>query len=158
MRLADTVVVVLNPGTGDGIQAIKAGIMEVADIFVVNKSDMPGAERMKNDIEMMLDLNGGAGQNGRTPVILTSALQETGIVELGEAITRQQQFLDESGRIKLRRQEQLQREVWRNLEDKAKARFEEVWLQVSSGWLEKGERDPYLLQELVWTEMMRREE
>lgn len=155
MRLADTVVVVLNPGTGDGIQAIKAGIMEVADIFVVNKADMPGAERMKNDIEMMLDLNSGSGQNWRPPVILTSVLRETGIRELGEAIAGQQEFLRVSGQIKLRRQEQLQREAWRHLEEKVKSLFDETWPQIPPGWLEEGQRDPYLLLEKVWAKITR---
>ncbi|KLU62240.1 putative GTPase [Peptococcaceae bacterium CEB3] len=153
MRLADTVVVVLNPGTGDGIQAIKAGIMEVADIFVVNKSDMPGAERMKNDIEMMLDLNGGAGPLRRPPVVLTSALQALGIPELGEAIAEQQAFLRESGQIKIRRQVQLQRETWHYLEEKVRALFDGTWPQIPQDWLEAGERDPFGLVEKVWAKM-----
>ncbi|CAA7601267.1 ArgK protein [Acididesulfobacillus acetoxydans] len=153
MRLADTVVVVLNPGTGDGIQAIKAGIMEVADIFVVNKSDMPGAERMKNDIEMMLDLNGGAGPVRRPPVVLTSALQAAGIQELGEAIAGQQAFLRESGQIKIRRQVQLQRETWHCLEEKVRSLFDGAWPQIPQDLLEVGERDPFVLVEKVWAKM-----
>jgi len=86
MQLADTVVVVLNPGTGDGIQAIKAGIMEIADIFVINKADLNGAERLKNDIEMMLSMS-GSRQNWRPSIILTSIIDNRGFDELKQIIT-----------------------------------------------------------------------
>ncbi|MHB1651240.1 MAG: methylmalonyl Co-A mutase-associated GTPase MeaB [Desulfitobacteriaceae bacterium] len=153
MRLADTVVVVLNPGTGDGIQAIKAGIMEVADIFVVNKADMPGAERMKNDIEMMLDMNSRETRTWRPPVVLTSVLEDKGILELGQEIDRHQKSLSESGQIYLRRREQLQREVWQALEDKVKSLFEGLWPELPAAWFDEGQRDPYFLMEKVWQEI-----
>ncbi|MDI6879966.1 MAG: methylmalonyl Co-A mutase-associated GTPase MeaB [Desulfitobacteriaceae bacterium] len=153
MRLADTVVVVLNPGTGDGIQAIKAGIMEVADIFVVNKADMPGAERMKNDIEMMLDMNGQGGRAWRPPVILTSVLENKGLHELIDEIARQQAFLSESGTLIIRRQEQLQREVWQHLEDRLKEAFDSLWPALPTEWLTEGHQDPYQLADKVWQKM-----
>ena len=95
MQIADTVVVVLNPGTGDGIQAIKAGIMEVADVFVINKSDLPGAERMKGDIEMMLNLS--CGKTWRPPVVLTSVTDNKGLELLYDKIEAHQAYLLESG-------------------------------------------------------------
>jgi len=150
MRLADTVVVVLNPGTGDGIQAIKAGIMEVADIFVVNKADMPGAERLKNDIEMMLDMNNEAGRLWRPPVILTSVLENKGITELTEAVARQQAFIRESGELLARRQKQLQREVWQHLEDKLRETFDAVWPTLPEEWVVDGQKDVYQLVEQIW--------
>ncbi len=153
MRLADTVVVVLNPGTGDGIQAIKAGIMEVADIFVINKADMPGAERMKNDIEMMLDMNGHGGRAWRPPVILTSVLEGKGLHELIDEIARQQAFLSESGTLIIRRQEQLQREVWQHLEDRLKEAFDSLWPALPTEWLTEGHKDPYQLVDKVWQKM-----
>lgn len=154
MRLADTVVVVLNPGTGDGIQAIKAGIMEVADIFVVNKADMPGAERMKNDIEMMLDMNHDAGRSWRPPVILSSVLEDKGITELTEAIGRQQTFLRHSGTLQIRRQEQLYREVWQHMEDGLKETFESIWPTLPAEWLDQGQKDPYQLVRTVWQKIL----
>lgn len=153
MRLADTVIVVLNPGTGDGIQAIKAGIMEVADIFVINKADMPGAERMKNDIEMMLDMNSGDMRDWRPPVVLTSVLDNKGINDLGHEIERQQKYLLESGQIYLCRKEQLQREIGRHLEEKLKGLYEGVWPELPLQWIEEGQSDPYLLVEKIWKKL-----
>lgn len=152
MQLADTVVLVLNPGTGDGIQAIKAGIMEVADIFVVNKADLPGAERLKNDIEMMLSMS-GLSQSWCPPIILTSIIDNKGLDELRQQITLHQEFLVESGQLKNRRQEQLQRKTWRHLEEKSKEVFNELWPNLPQSWIEDGQQDPYQLAEKVWGKM-----
>ena len=87
--VAQITVVVLVPGMGDDVQAIKAGIMEIADVFVINKSDQPGAERMERDIQSMLSL----GQDGqKPPIIRTIATDGTGVRELVEAVeaTRRQ--------------------------------------------------------------------
>lgn len=101
MRTADTVVLVTVPGLGDQMQVMKAGIMEIGDIFVVNQSDRPGAEdtvnRLRNDIAMF-----GKGE-WRPPVVSTVATKNEGIAELGEAIIRRRNFLVEKGeKIKLR--------------------------------------------------------
>ncbi|GAB6172866.1 methylmalonyl Co-A mutase-associated GTPase MeaB [Paradesulfitobacterium aromaticivorans] len=153
MQLADTVVLVLNPGTGDGIQAIKAGIMEIADIFVINKADMPGAERLKNDILMMIEMS-GAPQAWRPPVIMTSVLDNQGLDDLKIKISEHQSFLLESGQLIHRRQEQLQREIWRHLEEKAKDIFLTLWSKIPQSWLESGQQDPYQLAEKVWAKMI----
>ncbi len=84
MRLADTVVVVAVPGLGDEVQALKAGLLEVADILVVNKADREGADRTVRDLEMMLDLR--AGGRGAIDLIKTIATSDQGIVELQAAI------------------------------------------------------------------------
>jgi len=151
MQIADTVVVVLNPGTGDGIQAIKAGIMEVADVFVVNKSDLPGAERMKNDIEMMLNLSCD-GKAWRPPVVLTSVLSQNGVEILYEKIGAHQAYLRESGQKDERRKARLRREVWRHWEDKLQEVFENVWevAQTKGGEMDQG--DSYELAERLWEE------
>lgn len=79
--LADVTVVVLVPGMGDDIQAIKAGVMEIADVFVINKADRPGAEQTRREIEGMLSL----GQNSETPAIYqTVAIDGTGVAELAD--------------------------------------------------------------------------
>ncbi|MEW6077312.1 MAG: methylmalonyl Co-A mutase-associated GTPase MeaB [Thermodesulfobacteriota bacterium] len=85
VRVADSVMVVCVPGQGDGIQAIKAGIMEIADFFVVNKADRDGAEELAADIAAMLALSTLA-DGLKPPVIKTSALKKEGIRELAEAI------------------------------------------------------------------------
>lgn len=94
MQVADTVVVVLHPGWGDSVQANKAGVMEVAHVFCVNKADQLDADRMVGEIEHMLSLN----QESRwtPPVVLTSALNGTGIAGLVEAIASHQQHIEDS--------------------------------------------------------------
>ncbi|MDQ7096875.1 methylmalonyl Co-A mutase-associated GTPase MeaB [Desulfosporosinus sp. PR] len=151
MQMADTVVVVLNPGTGDGIQAIKAGIMEVADIFVINKSDLPGSERMKNDIEMMLNLSCD-GKTWRPPVILTSVLNNSGLETLFQQIEVHQVHLLESGQRDERRKERLRLEVWRQWEDKTLALFESVWEAAKEKFRSYAEADPYEIAQRLWEE------
>jgi LAO/AO transport system kinase len=149
MRISDTVVVVLNPGTGDGIQAIKAGIMEIADIFVVNKSDLPGADRMKNDIEMMLNLTCD-GKAWRPPVVLTSTVNGQGMESLYEKINTHQAYLLASGEKEQLRMERLRQEVWRQWEDKTLAAFDSLWEAAREQWEHSGQEDPYKIARLLW--------
>lgn len=151
MQMADSVVVVLNPGTGDGIQAIKAGIMEVADVFVINKADMPGADRMKGDIEMMLNLSCD-GKTWRPPVVLTSVINETGVETLFEKIEAHQAYLLESGQKDVRRKEHFRQEVWRHWEDKLQATFEDVWEAAQGKWEDLEKRDSYEVAQMLWAE------
>jgi LAO/AO transport system kinase len=95
MRLADTVIVVLVPDSGDTVQAMKAGLLEVADIFVVNKADREGAARMKAELEQMLQLRSARGW--AVPVLLTVAADGTGVAELVESIGRHRRHLEQSG-------------------------------------------------------------
>ena len=149
MQMADTVVVVLNPGTGDGIQAIKAGIMEVADIFVINKADLSGAERMKGDIEMMLNLSCN-GLGWRPPVVLTSVVNETGVDVLFEKIEAHRYYLEESGQKDELRKTQLRQQVWRHWEDKLQSTFEDVWEAVQGKWGDLEKVDPYEVAGVLW--------
>ena len=80
--LAEVTIVVLVPGMGDDVQALKAGIMEIADIFVVNKADLPGADQVEQDIQAMLSLSGGK----QPAIVKTIATEGAGIAELVEAI------------------------------------------------------------------------
>ena len=88
VRMADVSVVTLVPGTGDEVQALKAGIMEIADIFVVNKSDREGADRTAASIEMMLATDDAMGEGWRPPVLRTEATSGRGIDELLAMIER----------------------------------------------------------------------
>lgn len=106
---ADTTVVVVNPGWGDAVQAAKAGLLEIADVFVVNKADRPGAEATARDLEGMLDL---AGQTAwRPPVVLTVATQGQGIDDLWAAVRRHDEHLHRSGEGDRRRAARLRDEV-----------------------------------------------
>jgi len=86
IRTADVSIVTLVPGTGDDVQALKAGIMEIADIFVINKADREGADRLVSAVESNLALHSYAGGEWRPPVVKTVATTGSGIAELGEAI------------------------------------------------------------------------
>jgi len=152
MQISDTVVVVLNPGTGDGIQAIKAGIMEVADIFVINKSDLPGADLMKNDIEMMLNLSCNE-KTWRPPVVLTSVINQTGVETLREKIEAHQSYMLKSGLRDERSKERVRLEVWRQWENKLRATFEEVWKAAQEKWVNLEKEDPYEVAEVLWAEL-----
>jgi LAO/AO transport system kinase len=85
-RVADITVLVLAPGLGDDVQAMKAGIMEIADVFAINKSDMPGAERLEQEIRMMQSLGGEQERSNAAPVRRVMATEGTGITDLLEAI------------------------------------------------------------------------
>jgi GTPase len=103
---ADTTVVVVTPGMGDAVQANKAGLLEVADIFVVNKADQPGANDARRNLELMLDLSHVTGQEDighRPPILATNALDGSGIDDLFEAIGAHRDHLSISGTLVVRR-------------------------------------------------------
>lgn len=105
----DTTVVVVNPGWGDAIQAAKAGLMEIADIFVVNKADRNGADEAVRDIEQMIDLAPPAGW--RPPVLRTVAVRGEGVVELWAAIKDHFEYLKSAGELDARRRERAVKEI-----------------------------------------------
>ena len=91
MEIADTTVVVLTPESGDTIQTMKAGILEIADIFLVNKADRPGASQMKKGLQQMLLM--GPQQEWEVPILLTNAVKGEGLEELSEALAKHHQFI-----------------------------------------------------------------
>lgn len=105
----DTTVVVVNPGWGDAIQAAKAGLMEIADIFVVNKADRVGADEAVRDIEQMIDLAPPAGW--RPPVLRTVAIRNEGTAELWTAIKDHFEYLKSTGELDARRRERVAKEI-----------------------------------------------
>jgi LAO/AO transport system kinase len=98
---ADTTIVVTNPGWGDSMQANKAGLLEVADLFVINKADRPGAKETRRDLEQMLDL--GRTRAWRPLIVETSATEGTGIDDLFAAIDAHRRFLDDDQLAESRR-------------------------------------------------------
>jgi LAO/AO transport system kinase len=112
---ADTTVVVVTPGWGDAVQANKAGLLEVADIFVVNKADRPGANDARRDLELMLDLSHMTGQEDasgyRPPIIMATALDGTGAPEIWEAVEAHAEHLRTTGHLEARRAGRLRMEV-----------------------------------------------
>jgi len=106
---ADTTVVVVNPGWGDAVQANKAGLMEIADIFVINKADRPGAAATEADLESMLGLRGE--REWTPPIVLTTATTGDGVAELWTAIERHRAWNGSSGRLADRRDRRIRDEV-----------------------------------------------
>ena len=106
---AETTVVVLTPGGGDGVQAMKAGIMEVADILVVNKADLPGADLVVSQLQAMtaMDARGGPA----TPVVETVAIKGDGVAELADAIEEHRRQQEASGELEEQRLERARRQV-----------------------------------------------
>jgi LAO/AO transport system kinase len=146
-RIADATVLVLVPESGDSIQTLKSGIMEVADVFVVNKADRPGAEKLRQEIEVMLGIRKGNAfrhvpahhgvrgglSNDRAverplewahPVLLTSAAKGEGVAELVAALDRRFDWLDRTGELSQRRRRRLLDRT-REVVDRATRRW--VW-------------------------------
>ncbi|HET9637185.1 MAG TPA: methylmalonyl Co-A mutase-associated GTPase MeaB [Gemmatimonadaceae bacterium] len=164
-RTADSTVLILVPESGDAIQTLKAGIMEAADIFVVNKSDRPGADRLRNDVELMLGLRKGisfdkvpahhgvdlkkfnparmareaaadpAPTHWTPPVLRAVATKEEGIDDLVAALDRHFAYLEESGQLHARRRERMRERVMDVVEQKVRGR---LWKDTGTmSWLEQ---------------------
>ena len=124
VRVADTVCLVTVPGLGDDIQAIKAGVLEIADVLVVNKADKPGADETARDLAQMLTL--GKGRTAwKPPIVRTSAQENTGVDELVGAIAKHAAWARESGEHDRRRADAARAEVEALLRDALVKRLEE---------------------------------
>jgi GTPase len=111
VKYAHTCCVVTMPGAGDEIQAIKAGILEIGDVFVVNKSDREGAQRTLADLEMMLETRPAGPEDWKPPVVATSALESEGMDELERAIERHSEHLRESGMMAEKTEQRMKAEL-----------------------------------------------
>ena len=109
---ADTTVVVVNPGWGDAVQASKAGLLEIADVFVVNKADREGVRETVRDLELMLDLaDASAHGDWRPPVVQTVATSGQGLDDLWDAVRRHRTHVEETGLLARRREARLRDEM-----------------------------------------------
>ncbi|MEZ5228273.1 MAG: methylmalonyl Co-A mutase-associated GTPase MeaB [Acidimicrobiales bacterium] len=118
---ADTTVVVVNPGWGDAVQANKAGLMEVADVFVINKGDRAGTEDTRRDLEYMLDLS--AKEGWRPPVVVTVATDGKGLDELWAAIGAHRAEITASGELEARRRQRSNDELSAILRSGSNSRY-----------------------------------
>jgi LAO/AO transport system kinase len=121
---ADTTMVVVNPGWGDAVQAAKAGLLEIADLFVVNKADRDGAAETVRDLEFMLDLS--LESDWRPPIVKTVASKGEGFDELWEAINSHRAFLESDGRLAARRTKRIREELRSIVVEQLYARAGEV--------------------------------
>jgi LAO/AO transport system kinase len=146
--LADTTLVLLAPGMGDGIQAAKAGILEVADVFVVNKADRDGADSVVRDLRTMLSLGDRRTDDGwRVPIVKTSAAQGEGIDEVVDEVERHGAWLAASGRLEARRRARAADEVEAIALASLRARMGDLrggdLLEGLAGRVVAGDVDPY---------------
>jgi LAO/AO transport system kinase len=121
ITIADTVLLVLMPGSGDSIQALKAGIMEIPDVIAVNKRDHPAAKTMVNEVRSILSLD---EREWKPPIVLTEAVTGEGVGELWERIGEHRSHLEESGTLAERRAANLAGEVFAVASARAKSRLE----------------------------------
>jgi LAO/AO transport system kinase len=121
---ADTTVVVVNPGWGDSVQANKAGLMEIADVFVINKADRKGVDETRRDLEQMLDLSDLPHEAWRPPIVPTIGSTGEGVPALWEVVQQHRAHISSSGELDRRRRfrlrEELREIVARRLEQKAR--------------------------------------
>jgi LAO/AO transport system kinase len=123
---ADTTVVVVNPGWGDSVQANKAGLMEIADIFVINKADRKGAEETRRDLEQMLDLSDLSHDAWRPPILMTTATNAEGVVALWDTIVEHRRFMESTGMLAQRRSVRLRDELREIIERRLEMRAREL--------------------------------
>ena len=119
--IADSVLLVLQPGSGDSVQALKAGIMEIPDVIAVNKSDHPAAKTMLNEVRSIIGL---ADPERRPPILLTDALRGENVPELWAKLEEHRSALETDGRLDERRRRNLAAEVFAVASNRAKAHLE----------------------------------
>ena len=156
VRLADITVVILVPGMGDDVQTIKAGIMEIADIFVINKSDREGAERVEREIRAMQSL--AVRSDHWTPsIVKTVASDGTGIDELAKAIADYEKYLQKENLLLQKNVENWQERLVEMLRDamleKARAQMADGALRGYAAEVAEHKRDPYSLVEKLMHEI-----
>ena len=122
VSVADTTVLVLMPGSGDSVQALKAGIMEIPDVIAINKMDHPAAKTMLSEVRSILSLDRDRGW--RPPIVLTEAMRGENVAGLWEKIEEHRRFLQQDGRLDERRRRNLAGEVFTVASARAKAHLE----------------------------------
>lgn len=132
---ADTTVVVVNPGWGDSVQANKAGLMEIADVFVINKADRAGTDETRRDLEQMLELGDLAHDAWRPPILPVVATEHQGVEALWDAVAQHRSFIEKAGELARRREfrlrEELREVVARRLEQRARELTgDERWIEL----------------------------
>ncbi len=151
--MADTSVVLLAPGMGDGIQAAKAGILEIGDVFCINKADRDGAATTRRELRSMLALSTPVDAWKR-PINLTVASEGTGIVELADDLTAHFDFLKSTGLLSARRISRVRREIQQIALDRVRRRFsfdEGIELDQLATKVAAGKLDPFAAAESLLT-------
>jgi LAO/AO transport system kinase len=144
--VADTVLVVLVPEAGDSVQTMKAGLMEIADVFIVNKADREGAALISSEIKQVVSLK-RAGRAWTPPVLLTSALTGEGIEGIIEAVGKHRDFLTTSGMLESRKEKRIEEEfseiIKGLIDEKISRKLGEPEIKKIYARVKSGELDPY---------------
>lgn len=158
VNAVDTVILVLAPGAGDGVQAAKAGILEIADIYVVNKADRDGAEGVVRELRSMIGLGASSASSWTPTILTTTATTGQGLPELVTAVTAHQKWANESGdrvaRAITRANLNLRRAVLTSISESLvfnQQRLEQLSIQVAQGNMTTAAAVTSLLQEIVPT-------
>jgi LAO/AO transport system kinase len=162
VHTAHTSIVVLVPGLGDDIQAIKAGIIEIADVFVINKCDRDGTDKVERDLRLVLEM-GRRREDGWEPLLFkTEAISGKGIFELVYGIVRHKQALEQNKLLERKLRERTKTTFLKILEGEVMAYFveklekEEQWEKIIADLMDR-RTDPYSLAERIMTEELRKE-
>ncbi len=149
IKIVDTTILVLVPGMGDVIQSMKAGVMEIADIFVINKADHPGADQLETEINVRLEQDKQAkDRKWVPPVIKTVAVEGKGVNDLAAALERHRAYLEESGELEIKRKKRIKEEILSLVESTLLKLLQEKFMSGDSfediiDEIMSGENDPY---------------
>lgn len=143
---SDTVLLVTGPTLGDSVQTLKAGLMEIADLFIINKADRGDADRTATEIKMMLGL-APAHARWQPPVLRTTATDGTGITEVLDALEQHRRYLEEHGLLAERRKARHRREILELIEQRVLARVGADRVEGLAARVAAGEFDPYTAAE-----------
>lgn len=158
MKTADTIALVLYPSGGDMIQAFKAGIMEIADLFIINKADLPGVEQLKGELEDLLHITHIPG-NWEPPILATISTEKKGIKEVADALSDHHEHLVSSEEKAERRLGQKESEIERRLLERLRSEFTPLIQEAIKESDQQGnlnETDPYESSEKIFKQWMKR--
>jgi LAO/AO transport system kinase len=133
-RVADSTLVVLVPESGDQVQAIKAGLMEIADLYVLNKSDRPGSNSMLQSLYAAVSFKGKHNEDWDLDILQTVASEGQGVTELIQAVDKHRHYLEQSGKLQSRRKSQLEERIRNKVYDLIQA---SLWTPQRLAYLEK---------------------
>jgi LAO/AO transport system kinase len=155
--LADTTLVLLAPGMGDGIQAAKAGILEIGDLYVINKADRDGADTLRRELRSMLALAERGEGDWRPPIVKTIASKNDGLAEVAAEIDRHHDWLESSGELAVRRTRRARDEIEAIAVTALRSRWGDVHgrseLDDLAAQVAAGESDPYAAAETLLAEI-----
>jgi len=159
MNVCDSVTVVFVPESGDGVQALKAGLIEIAHVYVVNKADRPGAEQLASELGQAVDAK-RERERWDYPVITTEAVHRKGVTELASELERHRKFLATAERLPQVRRHQALTDLENILRERIHTYLlqeENDWLKELSGRIASGNIDPHRAADLVWQRLLTRE-